>query len=138
MEEPESILASLQRVSSEKFGDTGDFLDHFRSFVVDMNLRVLSSTLDERIIGVLYLIKKLTNDVWTNLFTDASFDAPVESKTLRVFSEDMARFVNLSIQGDPESDAKALQMLFKAIMSYYQCLSELVAEAEQLQVDKEV
>jgi len=136
LQDSESTLSKLRAIGR---GDSErPSLDSLRNLVVDLNLReVAARSNNERPLGIVYLIRKLTNDIWTNLFTDASFDAVIvdKSEAMGDFVRELNRFVQLSTNDEGKSDADALRALFKAIFHYYRCLTELVSEAQALKVE---
>ena len=73
MERTEDIKEKLKEISKNNEIEPIKFLDDIRRLVVDINLRQLSLSVDKKTVGIIYLIRKMTNDIWINIFTDASF-----------------------------------------------------------------
>lgn len=66
----ENLLETARRMANKEIGS----LRELRKMVVDQDLTKAAAIADDKLFLALYLSKKITGDVWANLFTDASFE----------------------------------------------------------------
>lgn len=102
-----------------------DALRKFRNLLVDQYLLVFINEVDPSTLSTLYISKKLINDVWSNLATDASFD--FELVDHKDFSFNFAYFIKYALEG---KDEKAILKLYEAVKYYYEILAKLKEEVK--------
>lgn len=113
-----------------------NYLVEIRQATVDVNLLETSETLDEKELSVLYVVKTLVDDIWTNLGTD--FSVPMESIMDKIgeVSYHLGGFVTSALNTHSSlvnggSGKMKLSELFKAISLYFATL-ESVEKTGQL------
>lgn len=139
MGEIEIILRDVDQFAEKIGNGEVTFLRKIRAILVDLDLVDIAPKLDEKTLSVLYLVKKLINDFWYNLDTDASFDFPQDSPNIDAFSKNIGSFIQLTLRSGDEKNIKkdkALNYLFKAIKSYYLCLYEIDKKGEEVYINK--
>lgn len=135
----EKILNDFKEKSREFEGDKTrelkdkiSFLTSLRALTVDLTLHRYISILDERELSVLYLVRNLVNDVFTDLATDASFGFEEVLGEAGEFAVNLGRFIHCVLNEAGKRDEKALKALFEAIKNYHQALVKVEEEAEQI------
>ena len=120
------ILDRLRSLANKMRSGERQSLRDLRALVVDADLALLSEEIEPRILAVLYLLKRLTKDIWVNFATDASFNFP-EIDCLYV--KNLGSFIYSSLKETEEDDAKTLRFLVDVIRIYYKCIAELNAQS---------
>ncbi len=68
----------------------------------------------DSMLPILYLLKKLINDLYINLGTDSSCDFPI-TNLANEYCENLGNFIKISFKGDKDS----CRYLFETINQYY-------------------
>lgn len=89
----ERIRGELLEIASRMVNKEIESLRELRKKVVDLDLTRKAPEVDNALFLALYMSKKLTGEVWENLFTDASFEFP-EKKL-----EDFTIWLGEALQG---------------------------------------
>jgi hypothetical protein len=97
----ENLLETAKRMANKEIGS----LRELRKMVVDQDLTKAASTADDKLFLALYLSKKLTGDVWANLFTDASFEFDEEK------IQDFKVWLGEAVQGILSDEGLEAQLL---------------------------
>lgn len=94
-------------------------LRKLRKKVVDLDLTQLSPKIEDKLFGAIFFSKKITGDIWANLFTDASFE--FDEQKLKEFTISFGETlkVMLSDGGDNKSLASQLGNLACRLYKYF-------------------
>jgi len=99
-----------------------------KKFLVDdIYLSDYVTSVTPRELSVIYISRKLINDVWGNLATDATFGIEYfnDAQKFKEFQLNISQFIKSALE---EEDEKSIMFLYNAITSYF----ELVVELERL------
>jgi len=122
----------IERGKMQKTEDKIAFLSRLRACTVDLILHKHIAMLDERELSVLYLVRNLVNDVFTDLGTDASFGFEDVLDEAGEFVVSLGQFIHFTLNESGKEDEKALKALFDAIKKYHDALAKVEGEAEQV------
>lgn len=95
----------------------------------DASLRRLKAEVTPTQLGVLYVTKKLLNDLWVNFAVDASFPFPEEHQLMQSIGEEMRRFV-LEVGGAAKEGKELMGMtdFGKAVRDYFDLVDSVDKE----------
>ena len=99
-----------------------------KKFLVDdIYLSDYVTNVTPRELSVIYISRKLINDVWSNLATDATFGMEYfsDNEKFKEFQLNISQYIKSALE---EKDEKSVLYLYNAIESYF----ELVVELEKL------
>lgn len=124
-----SLIASIKdiaRISSDQ-----DFLGNLRSLLADpgLNLTKLADDIDDQLIGELYCLLVLINDIWANLAIDASFSFPSDHPKFICLVNELRQFISASLRG--EKDNK--EAIAEAYVSYCRAVKEFCLLLQDLE-----
>jgi len=134
MVEAKKILEDLDRCAIDVLNGNIQSLNEIRRLIVDLDLMDIVSSIDKNAFAVLYLARRLLDDFWYNLATDASFDSPDKSPLGELFSKDLSTFIHFGIRlGHEKTDeGKTLTHLINAINDYYSILLLMEKKTEEV------
>jgi len=99
-------------------------LRQLRKKVVDLDLTQLSTKIEDTLFGAIFFSKKITGDIWANLFTDASFE--FDEQKLREFTISFGKTLKDMLSDGVENKSLASQLGNLACRLYkyfYECSS---------------
>ena len=120
-----TLLVQLIACAEEE-GDTLAFLRSLRKTLVlaDRDLVVLPAELTPPEVVLLFVTKKLVDDVWFNLCVDASFDFPEDDPAISSVSSNLRLFL-LQVRDAEQIDHGAFVHFTGAVASYYEFVSAM-------------
>lgn len=129
-----SLIASLEKISN--ISNDKDFLGELRDILSDpgFSLTQLVNDIDDHLIGALYCLLVLVNDVWANLAIDASFAFPMNHPRLIGLVRELRYFIIASLKvnkDNKEAAAEAFVSFGRAIKEYCFLLQDLEHQLEQ-------
>jgi len=130
------LLEDLSDVSEQLVSGDVAGLRAVRRRVGDVDLPSVFEGSEESALGVIYILKRLINDIWANLGTDASFSmarvqAPVGlAQQVERLATHLGWFIKLCQCRGMESRRSALVHLMEAVGIYYSIVVLLERRAE--------
>ena len=124
LEAANNVITNIDEV--EKHLEAFDEL--VKKFLVDdIYLSDYVTNVTPRELSVIYISRKLIDDVWSNLATDATFGMEYfsDNEKFKEFQLNISQYIKSALE---EKDEKSVLYLYNAIESYF----ELVVELEKL------
>ncbi len=117
---------------NRKTEDKIEFLKRLRSKTVDLIITKYFDDLQPRELFVLYLVRTILNNVFTDLGQDASFSFENVSKEFEAIAESLGKFIYLTLEGKGKKDRDALHHLLKSIENYHIALVKIEKEVMKI------
>lgn len=104
-------------------------LGDLRGEVVDLALIDLATKVAPKNLMIAYIAKKLLNDLWTNVGTDASFGFPEETDEeyalVEKFSRALGQLIEMGLASRSHEDDEILGLLTDSVISYYDIIRSI-------------
>ncbi|MBZ5529748.1 MAG: hypothetical protein LAN71_17865 [Acidobacteriia bacterium] len=97
-------------------------LRKLRKTVVDLDLTQLSPKIEDTLFGAIFFSKKITGDIWANLFTDASFE--FDEQKLKEFTISFGETLKVMLSDGVDNKSLSFQLGNLACRLYkyfYEC-----------------
>ena len=117
----EELLEMANRMTNGEI----ESLRKLREKVVDIDLTQLAPKIEDTLFGAIFFCKKITGDIWANLFTDASFE--FDEKKLKEFTISFGETLKIMLSNGVDNKPLSSQLGSLACRLYkyfYECSSK--------------
>lgn len=134
------LCNNLNEIAPKLINRDLNALLRLREIIGDIDLAgIICQSEGLEVIAPIYLIKKIINDVYINLATDASFGFPTNpnnwaANLILDFSSELGYFITLVFleKKNVDSDKEAQTHLFKAIKYFYTLIAAINAKVDDV------
>ena len=136
----DSDIAKIADIAAKLEAGKEEWLGALRGSLVDLSLVDVAPEISERTLVVLYMTRKLLNDLWTNVGTDASFGFPEppdeEYVLVEELSQALGEFVRVGLSGGNDvEESQILDMFTRGVGCYYRLIGAIQERATQTSLE---